>query len=218
MERAHRGDAEKRRCGGDGCRAGASRDGRLDGFGAPLGGGHPDRRVRAARGRTSRGDRVGGSRITRDMPGGYPGGDTGLSAPEIARKGSTFSVVEGTMPQYAPQLTSAIRAHLSGLITSSGLPETPESLEEMARVWFEKKAMFEGQVKSLRYAGAGALLRGGSPGSAPPDLVGLASQHGASKAGRRRPRDGVREHRAARRRPAPGKVRSGRAGLRPRPG
>ena len=53
------------------------------------------------------------------------------------------------MPQYASQLTSAIRAHLNGLIKSSGLPETPESLEEMARVWFEKKAMFEGQVRAL---------------------------------------------------------------------
>jgi nucleoid DNA-binding protein len=53
------------------------------------------------------------------------------------------------MPQYASQLTAAIRSHLNGLIRSSGLPETQESLEEMARVWFEKKAMFEGQVKAL---------------------------------------------------------------------
>ncbi len=53
------------------------------------------------------------------------------------------------MPEYTSRLTTAIRAHLTGLIRSSGLPETEESLEQMARVWFEKKAMFEGQVKSL---------------------------------------------------------------------
>jgi nucleoid DNA-binding protein len=53
------------------------------------------------------------------------------------------------MPEYTSQLTAATRAHLSGLIRSSGLPETEESLERMARVWFEKKAMFEAQVKAL---------------------------------------------------------------------
>ena len=54
------------------------------------------------------------------------------------------------MSENASQLTPAIRAHLNGLIKSSGLPETRESLEEMARVWFEKKAMFEAQVRAMR--------------------------------------------------------------------
>ena len=53
------------------------------------------------------------------------------------------------MSEYTSQLTAGIRAHLNGLIRTLGLPETPESLEEMARVWFEKKAMFEGQVRAL---------------------------------------------------------------------
>jgi nucleoid DNA-binding protein len=53
------------------------------------------------------------------------------------------------MPEYTSQLTPAIRAHLNGLIRTSGLPETQESLEQMARAWFQKKAMFEGQVKAL---------------------------------------------------------------------
>ena len=53
------------------------------------------------------------------------------------------------MPEYSSRLTAAIRSHLNGLIRSSGLPDTPQSLEEMARVWFEKKAMFEAQVKAL---------------------------------------------------------------------
>ena len=53
------------------------------------------------------------------------------------------------MPNYSSQLSPAIRSHLDGLIRSSGLPETEQSREEMARVWFEKKAMFEGQIKAL---------------------------------------------------------------------
>jgi nucleoid DNA-binding protein len=53
------------------------------------------------------------------------------------------------MSQYRSQLSPAIRSHLDGLIRSSGLPDTDASREEMARVWFEKKAMFEGQAKAL---------------------------------------------------------------------
>jgi len=53
------------------------------------------------------------------------------------------------MPDYASQLSAAIRAHLGGLLRGSGLPETADSLEDLARVWFEKKALFEGQVRAL---------------------------------------------------------------------
>ena len=53
------------------------------------------------------------------------------------------------MSNFRSQLTSEIRGHLDGLITSSGLPDTDASREEMARVWFEKKAMFEGQAQAL---------------------------------------------------------------------
>lgn len=53
------------------------------------------------------------------------------------------------MTENARGLNTAIRAHLQGLIRSSGLPETEESLDEMARVWFEKKDMFEAQIKAL---------------------------------------------------------------------
>jgi nucleoid DNA-binding protein len=53
------------------------------------------------------------------------------------------------MTENVRELNTAIKAHLEALIRSSGLPETKESLDEMARVWFEKKDMFEGQVKAL---------------------------------------------------------------------
>ena len=53
------------------------------------------------------------------------------------------------MTENSHVLNAAIRAHLQGLIRSSGLPETEESLDEMARVWFEKKDMFEAQIKAL---------------------------------------------------------------------
>jgi nucleoid DNA-binding protein len=53
------------------------------------------------------------------------------------------------MKEDARALNPAIRSHLKALIKASGLPETEQSLEEMARVWFEKKDMFEKQIKAL---------------------------------------------------------------------
>jgi nucleoid DNA-binding protein len=53
------------------------------------------------------------------------------------------------MTENARGLSAAIKAHLQGLIKSSGLPETEDSLAEMARVWFEKKDMFEAQIRAL---------------------------------------------------------------------
>lgn len=53
------------------------------------------------------------------------------------------------MTENARGLTPAIRAHLQGLLGSSGLPDTPEGLEEMTRTWFAKKEMFEGQIAAL---------------------------------------------------------------------
>ncbi len=53
------------------------------------------------------------------------------------------------MTENARVLNTAIKAHLQGLIRSSGLPETEESLELMAQVWFGKKDMFESQIKAL---------------------------------------------------------------------
>ena len=53
------------------------------------------------------------------------------------------------MASYSSQLTPSIRSHLEGLIRGSGLPETEQTREEMARVWFEKKALFEGQIRAL---------------------------------------------------------------------
>ena len=53
------------------------------------------------------------------------------------------------MTQNTRDLSNAIRAHLRGLLVGSGLPDTEDSLEEMTRVWFEKKDMFEGQARAL---------------------------------------------------------------------
>jgi nucleoid DNA-binding protein len=53
------------------------------------------------------------------------------------------------MSEYTGKLTGAIRAHLAGLVKSSGMPDNEQSLETMARVWFEKKEMFEAQIHAL---------------------------------------------------------------------
>ena len=87
----------------------------------------------------------------------------------------------------------------------------------MARVWFEKKAMFEGQIKALdmreleRFSAddpRGALLLTWS-GS----LLSMGPRQ-ADTGGRV---DGVREHRAAHGRAAPRKVRAGRRATRTSP-
>jgi nucleoid DNA-binding protein len=54
------------------------------------------------------------------------------------------------MSDYSARLTGKIRAHLEGIVRSSGLPGTDASLETMARLWFGKKAMFEAQARLLR--------------------------------------------------------------------
>jgi nucleoid DNA-binding protein len=53
------------------------------------------------------------------------------------------------MAEYTQALSGTIKTHLASLIKSSGLPENEESLETMAKVWWEKKKMFEGQIKAL---------------------------------------------------------------------
>ena len=53
------------------------------------------------------------------------------------------------MEDNASSLAPAILSHLDGLIRTSGLPQTAESREKMARMWSEKKSMFEGQVRAL---------------------------------------------------------------------
>ena len=40
------------------------------------------------------------------------------------------------MSENARVLNTAIKAHLQGLIRSSGLPETEDSLAVMTRIWF----------------------------------------------------------------------------------
>ena len=46
-------------------------------------------------------------------------------------------------------LPDRVRAHLEKITRSSGLPENAESYEKMARLWAEKKRLFEEQIRSL---------------------------------------------------------------------
>ncbi|MFH0975584.1 MAG: HU family DNA-binding protein [Spirochaetota bacterium] len=47
------------------------------------------------------------------------------------------------------ELPEIIRQHLKSITESSGLPDTEESLQKITDTWFEKKEMFEEQIKSL---------------------------------------------------------------------
>jgi len=46
-------------------------------------------------------------------------------------------------------LPKGVLAHLKGLITSSGLPDTDVTLEALSRAWAGKKRLFERQVRAL---------------------------------------------------------------------
>jgi len=46
-------------------------------------------------------------------------------------------------------LDESTRAHLSGLLDSSGLPHTQETLQVLAGIWLEKKKLFEEQIRAL---------------------------------------------------------------------
>ncbi len=46
-------------------------------------------------------------------------------------------------------LPETIKQHLKSITETSGLPDTPESLAMITDNWFEKKNMFEAQIKSL---------------------------------------------------------------------
>ena len=55
------------------------------------------------------------------------------------------------MSDYASRLPERIRAHLQGMLSqgSSVLPDTEESLQTLARLWLDKRALFESQTRSL---------------------------------------------------------------------
>ncbi len=53
------------------------------------------------------------------------------------------------MSDYTDKLTPTIKTHLEGIMKSSGLPNTKETLETLAQVWFGKKDMFEAQIRAL---------------------------------------------------------------------
>jgi nucleoid DNA-binding protein len=46
-------------------------------------------------------------------------------------------------------LPESIKQHLKSITETSGLPDTPDSLAKITDNWFEKKSMFEAQIKSL---------------------------------------------------------------------
>lgn len=55
------------------------------------------------------------------------------------------------MSDYASRLPERIRAHLQGMLSqgSSVLPNTEQSLQTLARLWLDKRALFESQTRSL---------------------------------------------------------------------
>jgi nucleoid DNA-binding protein len=53
------------------------------------------------------------------------------------------------MKDLSQKLPEGILRHLKGVIASSGLPFTEETLEALVKAWVEKQRMFEGQTRAL---------------------------------------------------------------------
>ena len=53
------------------------------------------------------------------------------------------------MGEYLDQIPEEIRDHIRQITKSSGLPDTEESVETIAKGWLEKKELFENQVAEM---------------------------------------------------------------------
>ena len=108
------------------------------------------------------------------------------------------------MTENARGLTPAIRAHLQGLLRSSGLPETPETAGRNDPHLVREEGHVRGADRGPGHAAAGRVFPRMIP--AGPLLLtwsGLPPQHGARRGRPRREENGIREHRAADGCPAP---------------
>jgi hypothetical protein len=53
------------------------------------------------------------------------------------------------MGEYLDQIPEQIHDHIKDITRSSGLPDTEESVEQIARAWLEKKQIFEQKTKEF---------------------------------------------------------------------
>ena len=79
-------------------------------------------------------------------------------------------------------LDEGTRAHLAGLLDSSGLPQTEETLQVLAGIWLEKKRLFEEQIRALDMLEAADL-----PASDPRGALLLTSSASLVSVGPREP-------------------------------
>ena len=53
------------------------------------------------------------------------------------------------MGEYLEQIPEGIRDHIKQITGTSGLPDTEESVEQMAKGWLDKKQAFEDKLSEL---------------------------------------------------------------------
>ena len=53
------------------------------------------------------------------------------------------------MSEYFEQIPQNIQEHIKDILKTSGLPDTPESLDAMSEAWLKKKEAFETEIEKL---------------------------------------------------------------------
>jgi hypothetical protein len=72
---------------------------------------------------------------------------------------------EETMDEHFEQIPQNIQDHIRDILKTSGLPDTPESLDVMSEAWLTKKDTFETEIEKLEMGEVDVLARDDTHGA-----------------------------------------------------
>ena len=72
---------------------------------------------------------------------------------------------EEIMSEYFEQIPQNIQEHIKDILKTSGLPDTPESLDAMSEAWLKKKEAFETEIEKLEMEEVDMLARDDTHGA-----------------------------------------------------
>jgi hypothetical protein len=82
-----------------------------------------------------------------------------LTLPTASGPSDNLPAKEERMGEYLDQVPAEVRDHVRQITKTSGLPNTEESVEMIARGWLEKKELFESQVSEMNMEEVEAVER-----------------------------------------------------------
>ena len=90
------------------------------------------------------------------------------------------------MGKYFQQLPERIKPHVEEVTKTSGLPQTEDSIERIAKAWHEKRKMFDEQIAALKMEETGSLPKDNPGGALLLTYSGSLLSLGTSSGGKRR--------------------------------